>query len=246
MRKILQIALGALGLAAAAAWTSPALAAEGLTANAAITTNYVFRGISQSGANPAVQAGLDYDLGVAGLSGFAVGTWVSSIDFDNESPIEWDIYGSYTAALTDKLSWSVNVLAYVYPNTPTGVDYNWQEYWASLAYNFDIFTLTGKVYYSPDYVNLSTSQIYYNGAISIPIASWLAINGAVGFTDIETDVPPLIQSYTDWTVSLAATFEAYTFTLGYTSSDLEGIYEVTSGRFQTTEQFFFMFGFRFM
>jgi uncharacterized protein (TIGR02001 family) len=245
MKKIISLGLGALGMALAT--TSPALAVDGLTANAAFTTNYIFRGVSQSGADPAIQAGLDYDLNQVGLSGFSVGTWTSSINFGDTSPFEWDIYGSYTGAITDKLSWSAGAIAYLYPNTPTSPTFDdWMEGWAALSYNFDVLSVTGKVFYSPDYLNLNVSQVYYNGAVSIPIAPWLALNGSFGYTNIENDVPPLIKSYTDWGVNLAATFEAYTMTVGYTSTDLDGVYEVVSGPFQTTEQIFFMFSFRFM
>jgi uncharacterized protein (TIGR02001 family) len=96
MRKTLQISTAALGLAAGAAWTTPALAIDGLTANADITSNYIFRGITQSANRPAVQGGLDYT--VPG-TGFAIGTWVSSIDFGDHTPIEWDLYANYNFAL---------------------------------------------------------------------------------------------------------------------------------------------------
>lgn len=244
MKKTLQIVLGAAGLTAAMA--SPAMSAP-LSANGAITTNYVFRGISQSGAQAAVQGGLDYDAGAI-LPGLAVGAWASSIDFGHvngeDTPIELDLYGSYTGAITDQFGYSFGVITYNYPNAPHGVNYNWYEIWAGLTYNFGIASVTGKVFYSPDYVNLSDRQIYYNGALSIPITPWLTLNGSVGYTDLENDVPPIIKSYTDYGVSLAATYENYTLTLGYTGTDLDGIYEVTSGPFETDDQFYVMISFK--
>ena len=54
MKKTSQILVGILGLACTTAWTSPALAIDGLTANADITSNYIFRGITQSANRPAV------------------------------------------------------------------------------------------------------------------------------------------------------------------------------------------------
>ena len=92
MKTILRIAASVLSLASASTWTSPALAIDGLAANGAITTDYVFRGITQSAKRPAVQAGLDYRLVD---SGFAVGTWVSSIDFGDGSNLEWDLFADY-------------------------------------------------------------------------------------------------------------------------------------------------------
>jgi uncharacterized protein (TIGR02001 family) len=255
MKKTLPILLGVLGLASVS--TSPALAVDGLSANAAVTTNYVFRGISQSGAQSAVQAGLDYDLGTAGIPGLAIGVWASSIDFGHtfgeDTPMELDLYGSYTGNITPELTYSFGGIHYTYPNAPAGINYNWYEIWAGLGYDFGIFALSGKVYYSPDYVNLSDREIYYSGGVSVPIVRQmngmgvgLALNANVGYTDLESDVPPIIKSYTDWNVSIAASYQAYTLTLGYTDTDLDGIYEITSGPFETDGQFYVMFGFKFM
>jgi uncharacterized protein (TIGR02001 family) len=245
MKKTLQIGVGALGLALATA--TPAMSAP-LSANAAVTSNYIFRGISQSGAQSAVQAGLDYDLGSV-VPGLAVGTWASSIDFGHatigdDTPMELDLYGSYTGSITDKFGYAVGLITYNYPNAPTGVNYNWYEVWGSLSYNFDIFSVTGKVFYAPDYVNLSDSQWYYTGGVTIPIASWLAFSANIGRTELDHAVTPIIKSYTDWNLSLAATFDAYTLTIGYASTDLDGVYKVTSGPFETDDQFFAMISFK--
>ncbi len=47
-----------------------------LSASAAFTTDYVFRGISQTDQNPAVQASLDASYGI-----FYIGMWGSNVDF---------------------------------------------------------------------------------------------------------------------------------------------------------------------
>jgi uncharacterized protein (TIGR02001 family) len=68
-----------------------------LTANIGLFSEYIFRGISQTGGKPAVQGGFDY----AHASGFYAGTWASNIswleDFQayNRSSLEWDFYGGY-------------------------------------------------------------------------------------------------------------------------------------------------------
>jgi len=243
MKRNLPIVLAAVGLASLTA--TPALAIDGLSANAAVTSNYVFRGISQSGANAAVQAGLDYAVPGTGL---AIGTWASSIDFGNQfgedTPLEWDIYGSYTFAITDMFSLSAGAIHYTYPSSPHGLNYNWYEGWVGASYNFGVATVGGKVYYSPDYVNLSTHQFYYTAGITFPIAPWLSISANVGHTDVDHPVAPIIKDYTDWNVSVAATYENFTVTLGYTDTDLDGIYEVSTGPFQTTAQFYAMLSFK--
>jgi len=240
MNKNLPILLGAVGLALATA--TPAMSAP-LSANGAVTTNYIFRGISQSGGQAAVSAGLDYDLGSM-VPGLSVGTWASSIDFGNDGPLELDLYGSYTGNITDMFSYSVGVITYNYPNMPHGVNFNWQEYWGGLTYNFGPLSVAGKVFYSPDYTNLSTSEVYYTGGVTVPIAPWLTFSANVGRTELDHAVTPIIKSYTDWNVSLAATFDAYTVTVGYASTDIDGVYKVTSGPFETDDQFWVSVGFK--
>jgi len=240
MNKKLPILFGAAGLALATA--TPAISAP-LSANGAVTSNYIFRGISQSAGNPAASAGLDYDAGGI-LPGLAVGTWVSSIDFGDDTPVEWDLYGSYTGNITDAFQWSVGIITYNYPNSPHGVNYNWQEYWGGLSYNFGPFAVAGKVFYSPDYINLSDREIYYTGGVTVPIVSWLSLSANVGRTELDHAVTPLIKSYTDWNISLAATFDAYTVTVGYAATDLDGVYKVKSGPFQTNGQVWVSVGFK--
>jgi uncharacterized protein (TIGR02001 family) len=248
MKKHLSTVLGATALSLVSMTATPASAQiEGLSANAAVTTNYVFRGISQSGANPAVQAGLDYAFGDTGL---AIGTWASSIDFGNTgagsdaAPVEWDLYGSYTLAITDAFSLVGGGIAYIYPSTATGAQFNWFEIYGGLSYNFGVASVSGRVYYSPDYVNLSTSQIYFTGGVSVPVTDWLALNGNIGYTTLDHAVFPVIEDYLDWNLSAVATLGNFSLTVGYTDTDLEDAYEITSGPFQTTGQFYGMIGFR--
>ena len=113
MKKHLSIVLGATALGLTSIAATPASAQiAGLSANAAVTTNYIFRGISQSGGNIAVQGGLDYNIGT---TGFAVGAWASSIDFGNgtigdDTAAEVDLYRSYTFAVTDAFSLSAGAI----------------------------------------------------------------------------------------------------------------------------------------
>ena len=246
MKKTISMFLGATALALGSMAATPASAQiAGLSANAAVTTNYIFRGISQSGANPAVQAGLDYAIGDTGL---AVGAWASSIDFGNvngeDTQIEVDFYGSYTLAITDAFSLVVGGTTYNYPSSPHGVNYNWYEGYIGAAYNFGVAAVNARVYYAPDYVNLSTSQIYFSGGVSVPVTDWLSLNGNIGYSTFDHAVYPIIEDYLDWNLSAVATLGNFSLTIGYTDTDLSGDYQITSGPFETDGQFFGMIGFR--
>ena len=244
-RLSLMAGAAALGLASMAAAPASAQIA-GLSANAAVTSNYIFRGISQSAGSIAVQAGVDYAFGDTGL---AIGAWASSIDFGSvefgdDTQAEIDLYGSYTYALTDALSLVVGGITYNYPSSPTGVNYNWYEIYGGAAYNFGVASVNARVYYSPDYVNLSTDQWYWTGGVSVPVVEWLALNANIGYSTFDHAVAPIVEDYLDWNVSAVLSYGNFSLTAGYADTDLEGIYEITSGAFQNDGQFFVMFGFR--
>src|SRR5712691_8225367 len=94
MKKIL-LALAAVATITAMPVVVHAEDANPLSFNASLTTDYRYRGISQTRLQPALQGGADY----AFPNGFYVGTWASTIkwikDFGGGANIEWDIYGGY-------------------------------------------------------------------------------------------------------------------------------------------------------
>ena len=68
-------------------WYSP----KNITGNVAFTTNSMFRGVSQTNNNPAIQGGLDY---VHPL-GFYLGVWGSNVDLGIGTSMELDYKGGF-------------------------------------------------------------------------------------------------------------------------------------------------------
>ena len=75
--------------------------------NAAVTSNYVWRGDAQGADTTALQGGVDY----AHETGLAAGIWTSSLAGDTET----DYYASF-AGEAGKLSYDLGVIAYDYNN----------------------------------------------------------------------------------------------------------------------------------
>jgi uncharacterized protein (TIGR02001 family) len=99
-----------------------------LSANVALTTEYVFRGVSQTAEGPAVQGGFDATCGI-----FYAGVWASNLDWgvtnavnplnrDNAANIEMDWYAGIKP-VTGRITWDLGVIYYTYPhsNTPLAV-----------------------------------------------------------------------------------------------------------------------------
>ncbi|GAB5499402.1 MAG: TorF family putative porin [Pseudohongiellaceae bacterium] len=109
MKKLAHIASG-LVLASSALLLSSTASAQ-LTGNVNVTNNYVWRGLTQSINEAAVQGGLDY----AAESGFYVGTWVSNVSYDSDDvySYEHDLYAGF-AGETNGIAWDVGYLYYNY------------------------------------------------------------------------------------------------------------------------------------
>jgi uncharacterized protein (TIGR02001 family) len=106
-----------------AAWVlaiAPACAHAGTSGSVALTSDYLFRGVSQTGQDPALQAGLEY----AATSGAYAGAWGSSItwlsdlstpDAPISSGLELDAYAGYRGTLGERAGFDVGGIYYAYP-----------------------------------------------------------------------------------------------------------------------------------
>ena len=147
MKKTLVLSLIALAIGSltsvAQAQTAPAAPESTLSFNVGVTSDYRYRGISQSRLQPALQGGIDY----ADKSGFYVGAWGSTIKFIKDSgatdgPVELDLYGGYKGTAGD-VAYDVGFLRYEY--------------------------LGNKLGSVPLYANANTSEIY--GAVTIGLVT---------------------------------------------------------------------------
>ena len=95
-----------------------AAAVEGLSANIAATSNYLWRGLEQTSGKSAISGGIDY----AASNGFYLGTWVSNADWSDGMSYELDLYGGY-AGETDNFSYDLGFVHYAYPDSADDVDF---------------------------------------------------------------------------------------------------------------------------
>ena len=106
-----------------------------VTGNLGLTSDYRFRGVSQTQNAPAVQGGIDYNH----KSGFYVGNWNSSVSsqmYSNGSGVESDLYAGFKKDIYKGLTLDVGSYNYFYPratnNTSTNFDTN--ELFVGLGY----------------------------------------------------------------------------------------------------------------
>lgn len=212
MRKSIKILMVAGIVSAPAMMTSAsalaeeAAAASPVSANVTLASEYVYRGISQTRAKPALQGGFDYAHG----SGLYVGAWGSNISWLEDigagasSSLELDLYGGYKGSFNKDLSYDVGVLHYEYPGSfPAGfTSPNTDELYVAGTYK--MFTLK----YSHSLTNLfgyadSKNSGYIDASANFEVMSGLTLGLHAGHQKIKNYSD---YSYTDYKVSLTKDF----------------------------------------
>lgn len=106
-----------------------------VTYNLALTSDYRFRGISQSRKRPALQGGADW---THNPTGFYAGTWLSSIkwikDGGGDTSVEWDLYAGKRGEITPGVSYDVGGLYYFYPSNGLHPSANTFELYGQVGY----------------------------------------------------------------------------------------------------------------
>jgi uncharacterized protein (TIGR02001 family) len=139
--------------------------------NAAITTDYRYRGLSQTRLDPALQGGADY---VNNPTGLYVGTWLSTIkwtkDLGGDGNIEWDIYAGKKGQINELLTYDVGGLYYFYPSNELNPSAN-------------TFELYGQLGIGPAYVKYSQSTTNLFGTADSKGSGYLDIGANIDITE---------------------------------------------------------------
>jgi uncharacterized protein (TIGR02001 family) len=224
MKKLLSAAAAATALLGIGGMTSAAHAEATFSGNVAMTTDYVFRGLTQTDG-PAIQGGFDYANGM-----FYAGAWGSNVNFGNT--MELDLYAG-VKPVTGPVSWDLGVVGYLYPGSDPSPTFDYVEFYAkpSIAVA-EGFTLGGALYYSPDFTGETGSAYYVEGNASFAATKELSFSGAVGYqqvSDLTTKTKPGYFNATDpsddnyitWNVGGTYSVSGFGFDLRYTGTDID-------------------------
>lgn len=113
------------------------IAAADVSMNVGVTSNYIWRGMTQSGNSTAFSGGLDWE----NASGFYAGTWVSEAWTD----YELDLYGGYGGSFGD-FGYGVGLTYYTYTADEDAnfAELNLSGSWQMLSFGLD-YTLTSEI-----------------------------------------------------------------------------------------------------
>jgi uncharacterized protein (TIGR02001 family) len=197
----------------------------GISVSGGATTDYVFRGASQNDNDPSVNAAitLTYKMFYVAFSAEAVDQ-VACNGCSMEADVAAGIKKSYHG-----IDFDFGVIFYGYTNQDNNnTDLNTLELKASASTKvLRDTTITGTVYWSPDYFGESGSAWTVEGSISQPLPFFgLVASGTVGYTKSSDDGLLFTGSYGDdnytyWNAGLSKTFmEKYTFDVRYWGTDV--------------------------
>ena len=119
MKKLHKIIAASLLASASTMGSGVVLAESPLTANVGVTSNYIWRGTTQTNDAAAVSGGIDY----AHASGFYVGTWVSNVTWTGADNYEQDLYAGYGFD-AGPVGLDVGYIKYMYPVGPGQDDFD--------------------------------------------------------------------------------------------------------------------------
>lgn len=207
-----------------------------LSGNVAGVSDYLFRGLSQTSQDPALQAGLEY----GSADSWYVGAWGSNISwlsdlsspgFEVSSSVEIDVYAGWRIPLNDQWKLDVGVYTYYYPGDyyrgftrPNTTEiYIGVSYWiASLKYSHSLTNAFGFAdSRNSDYLDLSANWEF--------TPSWV-LNGHVGHQRIDGFDD---ADYTDWKIGVTRNFASgFSVALGYYDTNgRKAVYSNPSGEF---------------
>ncbi len=195
--------------------TPPDLPNAGLSANLGVVSDYVFRGVSQSSGDPAVQGGADYRH----ASGFYAGTWASNVSWPTDFGLysngraEWDFYGGFKQALRGStgLTYELGTRYYYFPGSRNkgAFDLNtWEVHaglgwkWASAKWSYTVSDDSFGVRPRGD---KSRGTWYLDVSAAYPIADTrLSVIAHYGYLRVSNDGSgPFKASYGDWKLGIA-------------------------------------------
>jgi len=213
-KALIAVALTTAGLTAAA----PSYAE--ITANASVTSNYIWRGLTQTTNDAAVQGGIDY----ANESGFYAGTWVSNVNYgaDDVYSYEHDLYFGFSGESGD-ISYDVG---YLYYNYDAEAEFDFAEVYGSVGFGGLSVTLSLLAHTEADEGEGRDYGFGQASYISVdygfPVLNGAEVGIHVGYHqgDFAEDFNVVPDGYADYGVSLSK--DGFSFAITGTDLDDSG------------------------
>jgi uncharacterized protein (TIGR02001 family) len=229
------------------------------TATVTGTTDYDFRGISQTEGDPALQGSLDFTSGL-----FYASVWASTIDFgpDVDGDLEVDLVAGLAGETERGWRWDVGATYYVYPGSnedvPNGISES--EDYAELYVGGGWGPLDVKYWWSPDLYNTDETASYIEANLAFDLPAEFGFNVHYGYStgdyfdaiedalgdpngsDFDPDYNGDDADYSDISFGLTRTFGRFDTELKLVTTDTDDYFEVNSGALRNDTRVIFSIG----
>lgn len=159
--------------------------------NVGASTDYVFRGVSQTDEDPQIFGGVDVTAGI-----FYAGVWASNVDFYDSTDAEVDLYAGVKPTL-GPVTFDLAAIYYGYVDAPSGSDYAYWEFKGAGSVPVGKGSLGAAVYYSPDFFGGLGDSWYYEVNGSMPVIDKFSVSGALGRQELKG-----VGDYTTWNLGV--------------------------------------------
>lgn len=192
------------------------------SADVAITTDYAFRGISQTNEGPALQGGFGWSKGFEIADKrkleFFANIWGSNVDFSDgdQAHLELDYSGGIRTEISG-VSLEALAIYYSYPQARGNLDYDFVEAGFGVGYDFKVVSVGTSVMWSPDFFGGIGDAYYISGDVGVPLPLKFSLDGHFGASIFSK---ASAEDYLDWSIGISRQVLGIDLSLAYVDSDL--------------------------
>ncbi len=203
-----------------------------VSANVALTTDFVDRGLTYTNGEAAIQGGFDVENIYE--SGAYVKTWAANVNLLEKNTVKPDdranilvgLYLGYEGDLiSDKLSYELQAAHYLFPGASSDFNYDTTEFMADLTYSIQNTDLGISYFFSPDQFGTGNSH-YGVFSVTHTFVNELDISGQVGWQGIEDNKAMGFDDYTHYGASLSYPIGDFDVAISYSNTDLDNADDV--------------------
>ena len=225
-----------IAVAVAGALAAPLSAFAQVSYNVGVVSDYLFRGVSQTHGDPALQGGIDY----AHSSGFYVGAWGSTItwvkDAYGKGSTEIDVYGGYKNSFAGDWTYDVGLISYNYPGKGAAIpavnaNPDTTEVYAALGYKW--LTVKYSHAISSHFIGWqggaafdqkTRGSNYLEANASYDLGNGWGIGGHVGHQKVKdfSNATYASADYTDWNIGVTKDVGFGVVGLTYSDTNTKG------------------------
>ena len=197
------------------------------SANLALTSNYVWRGFTQTNEDPAIQGGFGFNH----ESGASLSVWGSNVKFledetvspEDRADLEFDVSLGYEKQLPTGTSYKAGYTYYSYPGAGSDLNYNFSELTLGLGYTTQGIGTSLSYSYAPDFFGGVGKAHHYDLTINYTYPNkGVGLEGQIGQQTFK-DNEKAGDDYLHYSLSVFYLYSDVKVSLSYSNTDLDKV-----------------------